>query len=79
MNARLLEQARKLSVNEQIELVEALWDHIVKQNAVPPMTQSQRAELDRRIADHEKHPDDVISWDDVKAEAFKRIGEWHSP
>lgn len=75
MNARLLDQARQLSVNEQIELVEALWDNIVEHNAVPPMTQSQTVELDRRIADHEKHPDDVISWDEVKAEALKRIGE----
>ncbi|MCE7901181.1 MAG: addiction module component [Gammaproteobacteria bacterium PRO9] len=75
MNAQLLDQARKLSVNEQIELVEALWDNIVEREAVPPMTQSQSAELDRRITDHEKNPDDVVSWDEVKAEALKRIGE----
>jgi putative addiction module component (TIGR02574 family) len=74
MNTQLLDQARKLSVDEQIELVEALWDDIVERNAVPPLTEAQITELDRRIADHEANPDDVVSWDEVKAEALKRIG-----
>jgi len=33
------------------------------------------AELDRRIADHEANPDDVVSWEEVKAEALNRIGK----
>ena len=75
MNAQLLDQARKLDVDEQIELVEALWDNIIEHNAVPPLTEAQAAELDRRIADHEANPDDVVSWEEVKAEALKRIGK----
>jgi putative addiction module component (TIGR02574 family) len=75
MNTELLDQARKLSVDEQIELVEALWDNIVERNAVPPLTKAQVAELDARIADYEANPDDVGSWDEVKAEALKRIGK----
>lgn len=74
MNTHLLEQARKLSLEEQIELVEALWDGIVERNAVPPLTEAQKAELDRRISDHEMNPDDVVSWDEVKSSAQKRIG-----
>lgn len=69
MNTQFLDQARKLSVDEQIELVEALWDDIVERNAVPPLTAAQTAELDRRIADHEANPDDVVSWEELKAEA----------
>jgi putative addiction module component (TIGR02574 family) len=75
MNTQLLDQARKLSVDEQIELVEALWDNIVERNAVPPLTEAQMAELDRRVAEHEANPNDVVSWDEVKAEALKRIGK----
>jgi len=75
MNAQLLDQARKLDVDEQIELVEALWDNIIEHNAVPPLTEAQMAELDRRIADHEANPDDVVSWEEVKAEALNRIGK----
>lgn len=74
MNTQLLDQASKLSVDEQIELVEALWDKIVERNAVPPLTEAQKAELDRRIADHAANPDDVVSWEEVKAEALRRIG-----
>jgi putative addiction module component (TIGR02574 family) len=75
MNTQLLDQARELSLDEQIELVEALWNNIVERNAVPPLTEAQKAELDRRIADHEANPDDVVSWEEVKAEALRRIGK----
>jgi putative addiction module component (TIGR02574 family) len=74
MNTQILDQARKLSVDEQLELVEALWSGIVERNAVPPLTDAQKAELDRRIADHEANPDDVVSWDEVKKSALARIG-----
>jgi putative addiction module component (TIGR02574 family) len=74
MNTHLLEQATQLSVQDQIELVEALWDDIAKRNAVPPPSDAQNAELDRRLADLEANPDDVISWSEVKASALARIG-----
>lgn len=74
MNTQLLAQARQLSTVEQIELIEALWSDIVKRNAVPPPTEAQLAELDRRLAEHEENPDDVVLWSDVKAAALSRIG-----
>jgi putative addiction module component (TIGR02574 family) len=70
---RLLEQVQKLSVNERLELIEVLWDSIVESNAVPPLTDAQKAELDRRIADHEGNPDDVVSWEEAKASALSRV------
>jgi putative addiction module component (TIGR02574 family) len=75
MNAQLLSQARQMSVQDQLELVEALWEGIAKRNAVPAPTDAQKMELDRRIADHEANPDDVISWSDVKAAALAHIGQ----
>lgn len=73
MNTQLLEQARVLAVDEQIELAEAIWDGIVSRNAVPPLTEEQKTELDRRLANHLKNPDDVISWDEVKAAALAKM------
>ena len=73
MNTHLLDEARQLSVKDQLELVEALWDEIAKHNAAPPPTAAQKTELDRRVVDHEAHPDDVVSWDEVKASARDRI------
>lgn len=74
MNTQLLDQARRLSIEEQIELVEALWDDIASRNAVPHPTEAQKAELDRRLDDYGKHPDDVVGWDEVKASALARVG-----
>lgn len=73
MNTRILDEARKLTVEDQLELVETLWDEIVGRNVLPPVTEAQKFELDRRLADHEAHPDDVIPWSDVKATAQDRI------
>lgn len=73
MNTRLFDEARQLSVEDQLELVEALWDEIAKRNAAPQLTAAQKTELDRRLVDHEAHPDNVVSWDEVKASARDRI------
>lgn len=73
MSASLLEQARQLSLDEQLELVEALWDTIADQAGMLPITLAQAAELDRRLAEHEAHPDDVVPWQEVKAAARARI------
>ena len=74
MNSSLFDQVRELSVEEQLELVEALWDSIVDRNAVPSPTNAQKAELDRRLADHAADPNDVVPWDEVKDSALTRIG-----
>ena len=73
MNTQLLQQASVLDIDEQIELVEAIWDGIVSRGAVPAITESQKTELDRRLADHLANPNNVISWDEVKANVLARI------
>jgi putative addiction module component (TIGR02574 family) len=75
MNTQLLQQASVLDLDEQIELVEAIWDGIVSRNAAPTLTEAQKIELDRRLADHLANPDDVIPWSEVKAAALDRIGQ----
>lgn len=74
MNAQLLSQARQLSTKDQLELVEALWEDIATRDEAPGPTAAQRVELDRRLAEHEANPDDVVSWSDAKASALARIG-----
>jgi putative addiction module component (TIGR02574 family) len=73
MNTHLFGQVQQLPLEEQLELLEALWTSIVDRDAVPPLTEAQREELDRRLADHEANPDDVVPWDEVKASARARI------
>ena len=73
MNTQLLQQASVLDIDEQIELVEAIWDGIVSRGAAPSLTEAQRTELDRRLADYLANPNDVVSWNDVKAAALANI------
>lgn len=75
MNTNLLQQASVLDIDEQIELVEAIWDGIVSREAVPPLTAAQKTELERRLADHLANPNDVFSWSEVKAAALAKIGQ----
>jgi putative addiction module component (TIGR02574 family) len=75
VNTHLLQQASVLDVDEQIELVEAIWNGIVSRGAVPSLTEAQKTELDRRLADHLANPNDVISWSEVKASALAKIGQ----
>jgi len=63
----------RLSVEERLALVEELWDSIAEDSAAVPLTDAQRTELDRRLAEHEAHPDDVVSWEDVKASITARL------
>lgn len=74
MNTQLLEQVRQLSVKEQLELLEALWNGIGEQNAIPAPSMAQQEELARRLADHLAHPDDVVPWSEVRASALDRLG-----
>ena len=39
----------------------------------PLLTEAQRRELERRIADDDANPDDVVPWEQVKAQAISRL------
>jgi putative addiction module component (TIGR02574 family) len=62
----------RLSVAEQLALVEELWDSIVEDT---PATEAQRTELDRRIEDHKTNPDDVISLEEVHSSITARLNK----
>jgi putative addiction module component (TIGR02574 family) len=63
----------QLSVEERIALVQEIWDSIAADMEATPLTGAQRAELERRLADHEANPDDVIPWEQIQAEALARF------
>lgn len=60
----------RLSIAERLLLVEALWDSIA---ADTQLTDAQRVELDRRLADHEAYPDEVVSWEEVQSSIAARL------
>lgn len=63
----------RLSVEERLALVEDLWDSIAEESATASLTDAQRAELDRRLADYAANPNDVVPWEDVKASITARL------
>ncbi len=63
----------RMSVEDRIALAMAIWDSIAAEPHPPLLTEAQRLELDRRLADHAANPDDVLPWEQVKAEALARF------
>ena len=63
----------RLSVEQRLELVEDLRDSIADDDAGPSLTDAQRAELDRRLADYAANPNDVVPWKEVKASITARL------
>jgi len=67
---------RHLPIPERLKLVEDIWDSIAQEaNVRPdvlPLSEAQHAELARRIADADAHPDDRIPWEQVREELSRR-------
>jgi putative addiction module component (TIGR02574 family) len=66
----LRDRIEGLSPAEKIELLDALWESLETDQV--PLTDAQRAELDRRITRLQQDPADVIPWEQVKTGLFKK-------
>ena len=63
----------RMSVEERLSLIGAIWDSIAASPEAPEMTDALRDELDRRLADHRANPNDVVPWEEVKRAALARM------
>ena len=52
-------------VEDQLELVDRVWDRIVESGWQPKLSAEQKAELDRRLEALKANPNDVVSWEAV--------------
>ncbi len=66
MSPTQLEEILSLTVEERIQLVEAVWDSIAQHPESLPVTEAQRKELDRRLADHLRDPKAARRWSEVR-------------
>ena len=66
MSPTQLEEILSLSVEERIQLVEAVWDSIAQHTESLPVTEAQRKELDRRLDDHQRDPQAARPWSQVR-------------
>ncbi len=65
--AALREELRKLSLVERLEFVEELWDSIAAacEREPFPLTDEQRADLERRLAEADADPAGGAPWEEV--------------
>ena len=70
MNAHLLAEALKLSPDDRLRLIEALWETLSEEDI--SVTAEERALLDARLADLEANPGDQSPWSEVRARLEQR-------
>jgi putative addiction module component (TIGR02574 family) len=65
----------KLSAAERIQLAEDLWDSVAADpDRIPPLTEAQRREIERRLADHAANSSAALPWEEVRAWLWSRVG-----
>ena len=62
----------KLPRAERLALVQEIWDTIAAEPPAP-LSEAKRQELARRVAEDEATPDDVVPWEEVKAQTLARL------
>ena len=62
----------KLPPDERLRLAEVIWASLAAEPSTVPLSDAHRQVLDERLAEHDKSPDDVVSRDQVIADARRR-------
>jgi putative addiction module component (TIGR02574 family) len=71
MEMNLKQEIFKLSVAERIQLVEDLWESILCTPELVPVTETQKAELDRRRERFTQGSTRTRTWEEVKKELIR--------
>jgi len=63
-------EIRKLPVPERLQLVGEIWDSILEDPSLLPVSDELRHELEARLQAHREDPGFSESWDSVEREIF---------
>ena len=75
MKEAVIEELLKLSPAERIQLAEDLWDSVAAQpESLPALSDDQRREIERRVAEHTRDPSSALTWEEVRARLWSRLG-----
>jgi putative addiction module component (TIGR02574 family) len=61
-----------LSVDEQIEYVQDLWDWIAARPEDVPVPEWQKEMIEERLRHHEANPEDTVPWEEVRARLLEK-------
>jgi putative addiction module component (TIGR02574 family) len=70
--ATLIAECMRLSPDERLDLIGDLWDSLEERD-LPPLTDDQIKELDRRLAEHHANPDSSVSLEEFRVELRSRL------
>ncbi len=59
--------------DQRIALVLEIWNTIAAEAHQPLVTEAQRRELAKRCAEDDANPNDVVPWEQVKAQTLSRL------
>lgn len=62
-----------LSISERIQLAEDIWDSIAADQNAVEITDMQKNELDKRLADYALNPDDGDTWNEVRKRLWQAL------
>jgi putative addiction module component (TIGR02574 family) len=75
MKDTLVAELLKLSPAERIQLAEDLWDSVAAQpELLPALSNDQRVEIERRVAEHARDPGSALTWEEVRTRLWSRLG-----
>ena len=70
-----LHEVDRWPIEDRVRLVQETTDRLVDQGYDSELSADLKAELDRRLADDDSAHEDVVPWEEVKAQALVRVGE----
>jgi putative addiction module component (TIGR02574 family) len=63
----------EMPIEERIGLAQEILDGVIAERPPCPLSEVKKQELQRRLADHEVNPGDVIPWERIEAETLARF------
>lgn len=70
MNTHIAE-ILQLSVAERVQIVEDIWDSISNSPDELPLSETEKAELDKRLESYRQNPNEGIEWETLKRNLSK--------
>jgi putative addiction module component (TIGR02574 family) len=67
VDAAQIEAILKLDVDERIRIVQIIWDSIADSPDAVPLTDAEKANIEKLVAEDDADPGDVMSWPEAKA------------
>jgi putative addiction module component (TIGR02574 family) len=69
----VLNEVDSWPIEDRIRLVQEVWDRLAGQGPQLELSETMKAEIDRRLAAHAADPTAAIPWEQVEAEALARL------